>query len=80
MTNNATSIDTTDLRAILDTGAAIVATARLLGELEGIAGEDESPEWNTGDIRGGLILALEQLGARSESLGNRALARAAAAS
>lgn len=69
--------DTTDLRALLDTGTAIATTARLLGELEGMAEADAVERvWNTPDVRGGLLLALEQLGARVESLGHAAMLRA----
>jgi hypothetical protein len=73
MTN---TTDTTDLRALMDTGTAIAATARVLGDLEGMAEADAvEHDWNSATVRGGLLLALEQLGARVESLGHAALAR-----
>lgn len=68
--------DTTDLRALMDSGTAIAATARLLGELEGLADSDTNElDWNNGATRGALIVALEQLGERVESLGLAALKR-----
>lgn len=65
-----------DLDQLSKAGASVVAIAQALGHLEADAdAADPRAVWNTPDVRGGLLLAIEQIGARVDSLSNALAAR-----
>jgi hypothetical protein len=65
-----------DLDQLSKAGASVVALAQVLGFLEAsadVAGSEVG--WNTADLRGGLLLAIEQVGGRIDSVGGAMAAR-----